>query len=93
MIDAFENNLKDSLFREDRFKYEVLNSSTQIKVEYFDPENKTKRCYLTVADNGKLPSDDECFDTYVSNYSIQYSDNPQSLIKEAYRVLNKGGIL
>ena len=92
MIEAFENNLKCSEFKDDKFKYEVVDGVKEINIEENYPENKIKKCYLLVADNGSLPFADESFDTYVSNYCIQYSDNPLLLIKEAYRVLQKGGI-
>lgn len=34
---------------------------------------------------------DNYFDVYLSNHSLMLTENPINTIKEAYRVLNKGG--
>ncbi|OMJ87339.1 hypothetical protein SteCoe_10934 [Stentor coeruleus] len=45
-----------------------------------------------LANNEELPFDDCAFDRYVANMSLHIVDHPDKMIKEAFRVLQKGGI-
>lgn len=45
-----------------------------------------------VANNEELPFDDCAFDRYVANLSLHIVDHPDKMLKEAYRVLQKGSI-
>ncbi|KAN0027862.1 hypothetical protein ACTFIV_009686 [Dictyostelium citrinum] len=40
----------------------------------------------------KLPFEDNSFDRYFSNYCLHLVESPETMLKEAYRVLEKGGI-
>ncbi|KAN0029434.1 hypothetical protein ACTA71_007561 [Dictyostelium dimigraforme] len=40
----------------------------------------------------KLPFQDNSFDRYFSNYCLHLVTSPETMLKEAYRVLEKGGI-
>ncbi|KAN0027844.1 hypothetical protein ACTFIV_009668 [Dictyostelium citrinum] len=39
----------------------------------------------------KLPFEDNSFDRYFSNYCLHLVESPETMLKEAYRVLEKGG--
>ena len=49
--------------------------------------------YLAVADGKSLPFSDESFDLMLSNHWLQYCGDARAHIKEAYRVLQKGGTM
>jgi ubiquinone/menaquinone biosynthesis C-methylase UbiE len=44
------------------------------------------------ANNEKLPFNDEEFDCYLANLSLNLVINPKNQIKEAYRVLKNGSL-
>ena len=92
MIETFAKSFESSdLSKSDKIKFKVLKESESIDIE--EPEEDTKKVFLTIANNRKLPFSDESFDTYLSNHCLQYVDDPQAHIREAYRVLQKGGKL
>ena len=94
MIEASEQAFINSEFSvNDKINFTVLSDSESIEVQKYDQKNLTKSVFLVVADNSKLPFVDESFDLFVSGHWVQYSDDPKSQIKEAYRVLQKGGVI
>ena len=94
MVDKFEQGfLSSELNGNEKIKLTVLPESDSIEVEEYDPNNLSKRIFLTIADNSKLPFPDESFDLFVSGHCVQYSDEPKSQLKEAFRVLQKGGVI
>ena len=50
-------------------------------------------CEFIVGDMHKLPFEDNSFDFVYSSLAIHYSDNPESVYKEIYRVLKTNGEL
>ena len=50
-------------------------------------------CEFIVGDMHELPFEDKSFDFVYSSLAIHYSDNPESVYKEIYRVLNEKGKL
>ena len=50
-------------------------------------------CEFIVGDMHKLPFEDNYFDFVYSSLAIHYSENPESVYKEIYRVLKKDGQL
>ncbi|CAI2377076.1 unnamed protein product [Moneuplotes crassus] len=55
-------------------------------------EDIEKKLFLHQANNEKLPYPDESFDLYLSSLSLMLVDNYMNQLKEAYRVLEKGGV-
>lgn len=51
-----------------------------------------RKCFITEANNEKLPYPDEFFDCYISNLSLMIVDNHHNQLLEAYRVLQPGGV-
>lgn len=51
------------------------------------------QCEFVVGDMNNLPYDDESFDFVYSSLVIHYSDNPEKVYKEIYRVLKQDGYL
>ena len=94
MIEEFQIGFENSeLSSSDKVKFGVLDGTKEIDVEDYDPEQKTKRLYLAVADGKSLPFPDGSFDHIISNHWLQYCGDARAHIKEAYRVLQKGGTM
>lgn len=48
---------------------------------------------VTVYDGRRIPSDDESFDSVVSNYVLEHVEDPAAMSAECWRVLRPGGVL
>ena len=93
MIALFESGFKScELGKIDSIKLTLLETADMHTVEDFDSTTKTKRVFLTIANNEKLPYPDASFDRYISNLSLMLVDNHMNQLNEAYRVLESGGI-
>ena len=62
-------------------------------VEEPDKSGHTKRLFATIANNEKMPFPDASFDRYISGLSLMAVDSHMNQIKEAYRILQNGGIV
>lgn len=94
MIELFEAGFKESgICDSDLYKLTRLEDTEMHVVSPFNPEVSTKNIYYGYADNTKLPFPDESFDRYISNSTLNFVDNPQAMVSEAYRVLQNGGML
>lgn len=67
------------------------NHTVDMKKMIRENDKIGKQVYLGVADSEKLPFDDCQFDTYVSNFSLMIVSDYQSMLSEAFRVLEYGG--
>ena len=93
MINIVEKSFKASeLGKCDNISITVLEESKQHIVEKIDSENLSKRLFATIANNEKMPFTDSSFDRYISNLSLMLVDNHMNQLKEAYRILENGGI-
>ena len=54
-------------------------------------KNTYPNCKFYIGDMHKLPFDDNSFDFVYSSLAIHYSDKPEIVFKEVYRVLKKDG--
>lgn len=89
---SHEMFLKSELGKCDTISYTVLDEAPMHEVEDYKKDDLTKRIFATVANNEKLPYPDGSFDRYISNLSMMIVDNPLNQMKEAFRVLENGGI-
>jgi ubiquinone/menaquinone biosynthesis C-methylase UbiE len=55
-------------------------------------EKKYPNTEYLIADNEHLPYADESCDCYIANLSLHIVENPEKMIKEAFRVLMPGGV-
>ncbi|KRX10807.1 hypothetical protein PPERSA_00977 [Pseudocohnilembus persalinus] len=65
------------------------------KIQPFQGEKKEFKDFnliLEKVNSEKLPYKDNQFDAYISSLCLQLTTNPQNMINEAYRVLQKEGI-
>ena len=93
MINIVAKNFNTSdLGKWDNISMTVLEESKMHNVEDFDSTNLTKRLFATPANNEKMPFPDASFDRYISGISMMAVDNHMNQIKEAYRILENGGI-
>ncbi len=80
-------------FADNKWKCTLLDSSTKainIAKHYFK-KNKLKASYL-VADCKKIPYPEKSFDLVFSIGLLEHFKNPEKIIKEQIRVLDKGGL-
>ena len=93
MVNRFEKAFLDSdSAHVDYIKFNILKDTESIAVDDLDADDKSKNVHLMLADHAKLPFADLTLDKIIANSVIQYSLDPRSLIREAYRVLADGGV-
>ena len=93
MLELFENGFNASGMCEgDTIKLNPLEKADFHTVQAYNPADKTKNIYYGYGDNLNLPFEDASFERYISNSTLNFVDDPAKMIKEAYRVLEDGGI-
>ena len=94
MVDEFKIGFENSeLNNNEKIVFSALEDDSEITVEKYDPEQKLKKVFVKVANGKSLPFSDESFDLMLSNHCLQYCGDARAHIKEAYRVLQKGGTM
>lgn len=96
MITYFSKKFSNSLFSDSlKVKYSQIAESSEIAVPYeeISEEDAHRYVYATVANNECLPYPDECFDLYLANLSLMLVSSADNMLKEAFRVTQKGATL
>jgi ubiquinone/menaquinone biosynthesis C-methylase UbiE len=73
-----------------KIKFDSIEKGVKVdKIE--DSDESVKKIFVTIADNEDLPYPDEAFDCYIANLSLMHVSDSDKMLKEAYRVTQKGG--
>jgi SAM-dependent methyltransferase len=94
MLDRFQTKLESSdIYASKTIHFESFGETDKVDAITASQDDKiTRTIYSVVANNEKLPFEDSSFDRYISSMSLMIVENPNSMLKEAYRVLEKGGL-
>jgi len=97
MIDKAMNDFKENDLLRSNDYCDIIATKEKINVEKDNAEIKQKAkgkvIKFLVQDSENLLFEDAQFDVYLSNLCLQLVNNPENALKEAHRVLKKGGVL
>lgn len=99
VTDISENLLTLSYKRMEFIEENFLGNLQFFDASCYDPNEKKvskaefqrSNVYMSLMDNEKLEFPDENFDICFSNLSLQIVENPEKMISESFRVVQKGG--
>jgi len=86
MIELFKKRFDES----DQSLVPHIKLTTLESWSKVENEDGKKNLYMLKANNEQLPFEDQSFDCYIANLSLQLVDNHKNQLSEAYRVLQPG---